>query len=94
MCSLSSTPLPSLYPSNHPSILRSLTRSLHLYLSVWVQVWDTKDLSKPLGTQELDQAAGVIMPFYDEDTKMVRAIWLAHRGSHGTVVIRAAPDPL
>jgi coronin-1B/1C/6 len=35
------------------------------------KVWDTKNLDKPLATQELDQAAGVIMPFYDEDTKML-----------------------
>jgi len=36
-----------------------------------VRVWDPRDLSKSLGVQELDQAAGVIMPFYDEDTRML-----------------------
>ena len=43
-----------------------------------LKVWDPRgDLSKPLNATELDQAAGVIMPFYDEDTRM---LYLAGKG--------------
>ena len=43
-----------------------------------LKVWDPRgDLTKPLNTTELDQAAGVIMPFYDEDTRM---LYLAGKG--------------
>jgi len=37
-----------------------------------VKVWDPRgDVSKPLAALELDQMSGVIMPFYDEDTRML-----------------------
>jgi coronin-1B/1C/6 len=43
-----------------------------------LKVWDPRgDVSKPLNATELDQAAGVIMPFYDEDTRM---LYLAGKG--------------
>ena len=43
-----------------------------------LKVWDPRgDVSKPLNVTELDQAAGVIMPFYDEDTRM---LYLAGKG--------------
>ena len=35
-------------------------------------MWDGRSLGgKPLATYELDQAAGVMIPFYDEDTRML-----------------------
>jgi coronin-1B/1C/6 len=36
-----------------------------------LRVWDPRDLSKALNTIQIDQAAGVIMPFYDPDTSML-----------------------
>lgn len=41
------------------------------------RVWDPRDTSKPLKTQELDQSAGVMMPFFDVDTNM---LYLAGKG--------------
>jgi coronin-1B/1C/6 len=36
------------------------------------KVWEpTKSTAKPLATFELDQASGVMIPFYDEDTRML-----------------------
>lgn len=35
-----------------------------------LRVWDPRNLDKALSTVQIDQAAGVIMPFYDEDTDM------------------------
>jgi WD40 repeat protein len=35
------------------------------------KIWDGKNFAEPLATQEVDQAAGVMMPFYDEDTRML-----------------------
>ena len=35
------------------------------------KIWDEKNTSKPVSTYELDQAAGVMIPFYDEDTRML-----------------------
>ncbi|KAI2662881.1 Coronin-1B [Labeo rohita] len=34
-------------------------------------LWDTKDLSEPMVTQEMDTSNGVLLPFYDPDTNMV-----------------------
>jgi coronin-1B/1C/6 len=34
-------------------------------------IWDSKNLSAPLVTKNLDNAAGVIMPFYDEDSEVL-----------------------
>merc|ERR1712072_874088 len=31
------------------------------------RIWDPKKMDKQIATIEIDQAAGVIMPFYDED---------------------------
>ncbi|XP_016335044.1 coronin-1B-like [Sinocyclocheilus anshuiensis] len=33
-------------------------------------LWDTKDLSEPMVTQEIDTSNGVLLPFYDPDTNM------------------------
>jgi len=40
-------------------------------------IWDPKDLSKPMAKAVLDNASGVIMPFYDNDTAV---LFLAGKG--------------
>ena len=35
------------------------------------KLWDGKNFDAPLTTQEIDQAAGVMLPFYDDDTRML-----------------------
>ncbi|KAG0748826.1 hypothetical protein G6F62_000764 [Rhizopus arrhizus] len=42
-----------------------------------LNLWDATDLSKPLKSEFLDTSSGVIMPFYDPDTKM---LYLAGKG--------------
>jgi coronin-1B/1C/6 len=42
-----------------------------------LNLWDTNDLSKPIKTEFLDTSSGVLMPFYDLDTKM---LYLAGKG--------------
>jgi len=42
-----------------------------------VKVWDLKNLDKPLHTEKIDTAAGVLMPLYDQDTNV---IYLAGKG--------------
>lgn len=41
------------------------------------KIWDPRDTTKPVVDKEIDQAAGVIMPFYDNDTGM---LFLAGKG--------------
>jgi coronin-1B/1C/6 len=40
-------------------------------------IWDHRSLSAPMHTAEVDSASGVLMPFYDTDTKMM---YLAGKG--------------
>ncbi|KAI8089305.1 uncharacterized protein BX664DRAFT_332680 [Halteromyces radiatus] len=42
-----------------------------------LNLWDTSNLEKPLKSEFLDTSSGVIMPFYDIDTKM---LYLAGKG--------------
>eukprot|EP00581_Thalassiosira_minuscula_P013502 CAMPEP_0183719592 /NCGR_PEP_ID=MMETSP0737-20130205/12454_1 /TAXON_ID=385413 /ORGANISM="Thalassiosira miniscula, Strain CCMP1093" /LENGTH=459 /DNA_ID=CAMNT_0025949313 /DNA_START=60 /DNA_END=1439 /DNA_ORIENTATION=- len=42
-----------------------------------VKIWDLKNLEKPLHTEKIDTAAGVLMPLYDVDTNV---IYLAGKG--------------
>jgi len=42
-----------------------------------LRIWDPKKLDKELATQDIDQAAGVIIPFFDEDTSV---LFLAGKG--------------
>lgn len=42
-----------------------------------VYVWDTANLATPLKTNNLDTSSGVVMPFYDGDSKM---LYLAGKG--------------
>jgi coronin-1B/1C/6 len=39
-----------------------------------LKVWDPRAPAKPLSTTAIDQAAGVIMPFYDQDTDILYAV--------------------
>mmetsp|Transcript_22843 Transcript_22843/g.40459 ORF Transcript_22843/g.40459 Transcript_22843/m.40459 type:complete len:450 (-) Transcript_22843:139-1488(-) len=41
------------------------------------KIWDPRQLSAPIATCDIDQAAGVIMPFYDEGTNL---LYLAGKG--------------
>jgi len=41
------------------------------------KIWDPRNLSEELKRIDIDQAAGVIMPFYDEDTRL---LYLAGKG--------------
>ncbi|GBG27124.1 Coronin-like protein [Hondaea fermentalgiana] len=41
------------------------------------KVWDPRNLEKPLATCDIDQGAGVIMPFFDEGTNL---LYLAGKG--------------
>jgi len=34
-------------------------------------IWDSRDLSKRLAAQSVDSASGLLMPYYDEDTKVL-----------------------
>ena len=36
-----------------------------------VKIWDLNNLSKPLATEKIDTAAGVLMPMYDQDTNVI-----------------------
>jgi len=45
------------------------------------QLWDSRNLNQPLTSNTLDQLAGVITPYYDEDTSVV---YLAGKGD-GTI---------
>jgi len=42
-----------------------------------LKIWDSKKLDKELSAHDIDQAAGVIMPFYDED---INVLYLAGKG--------------
>jgi coronin-1B/1C/6 len=42
-----------------------------------LKIWDQRKLDKELSAQDIDQAAGVIMPFYDED---INVLYLAGKG--------------
>jgi len=42
-----------------------------------LKLWDSKKMDKELASQDIDQAAGVIMPFYDED---INVLYLAGKG--------------
>lgn len=36
-----------------------------------VKIWDLKNLEKPIHTEKIDTAAGVLMPMYDADTNVI-----------------------
>lgn len=42
-----------------------------------LKIWDSKKMDKELSSQDIDQAAGVILPFYDED---INVLYLAGKG--------------
>jgi len=42
-----------------------------------LKIWDVRNFTKELSSQDIDQAAGVMMPFYDED---INVLYLAGKG--------------
>jgi len=34
-------------------------------------LWDTKNLKEPIKQETIDTSSGVLMPFYDNDTKLL-----------------------
>jgi len=52
-------------------------------------IWDSKNLSAPLVTKTLDNAAGVIIPFYDEDSDL---LFFAGKGDGGIRYYELAPN--
>jgi len=51
-------------------------------------IWDTKNMSAPIIRTALDNAAGVIMPFYDEDADL---LFFAGKGDGGIRYYELAP---
>ena len=58
-------------PGAAPPILPSSTPVVPAQSKREFKIWDEKNTAKPIATYELDQAAGVMIPFYDEDTRML-----------------------
>jgi coronin-1B/1C/6 len=52
-------------------------------------IWDTKNMSTPIVRQGLDNAAGVICPFYDEDSDL---LFFAGKGDGGIRYYEVLPD--
>ena len=52
-------------------------------------IWDHRDLSKAIHTESLDQSAGVIMPFYDEDSNVM---YLAGKGDGNIRFFEMVPE--
>lgn len=53
------------------------------------KIWDPKKLDTPVCTADLDQAAGVVMPFYDEDSKI---LFLAGKGDGNIRCFEIVPE--
>jgi len=52
-------------------------------------LWDSKNMTRPLYKQNLDNAAGVIIPFYDEDADL---LFLAGKGDGAIRYFEVAPE--
>jgi len=52
-------------------------------------IWDPKNMSAPILKQNLDNAAGVICPFYDEDSDL---LFLAGKGDGGIRYYEVVPE--
>lgn len=56
-----------------------------------IKMWDPRNIGEPIATEKIDQAAGVIIPYFDEDTSV---LYLAGKGD-GNIrfyeVVDAAP---
>lgn len=55
-----------------------------------VSVWDQRDLSKPVSTQNIDNASGVNIPFFDNGTKM---LYLVGKGDTQIRYFEVVKDP-
>lgn len=53
------------------------------------KVWDPRNLAKPLKSVDIDQAAGVIMPFFDADNNM---LYLAGKGDSNIRYYEITPE--
>jgi coronin-1B/1C/6 len=53
------------------------------------KIWDPKNTEKPLATCDIDQAAGVIMPFFDED---INVLYLAGKGDGNIRYYEIVPE--
>jgi len=53
------------------------------------KIWDPRNLQQPLTRVDIDQAAGVIMPFYDPDTKL---LYLAGKGDGNIRYYECVPE--
>ena len=42
-----------------------------------MNIWDSRNLAEPLKSENLDTSSGVLMPFFDNDTKV---LYLAGKG--------------
>jgi len=54
-----------------------------------LKIWDTKKMDKELASLDIDQAAGVIMPFYDED---ISVLFLAGKGDGNIRYYEIVPE--
>jgi len=54
-------------------------------------LWDPKDMSKPIVQQSIDNASGMIMPFYDEDSSVM---FLAGKGDGNVRYYEVAEDQI
>ena len=52
---------------------------------------DTRDLGTPLHSMELDVSAGILVPLYDPDTKMV---FLTGKGDRYIQFVEVIHDPM
>lgn len=52
-------------------------------------IWDSKNMSAPIYKQNLDNAAGIIMPFYDEDSDL---LFFAGKGDGGIRYYEVVPE--
>jgi len=52
-------------------------------------IWDSKKMDAPLAKQNLDNGAGVLMPFYDEDSDV---LFLAGKGDSGIRYYEICPE--
>ena len=55
---------------------RVLTTGFSRYSDRQFAVWDQHDLKKPLIQEIIDSSSGVVTPYFDYDTRMVRNYYI------------------
>jgi len=53
-------------------------------------IWDPRNFSEPIQTENIDTSAGILMPFYDNDTKV---LFLAGKGDGNIRYYEVTDDP-